>query len=708
MICAVEGLSEILAMAATGRGLNLFDLNTAEEEDAAAGGSLSPSPSPSPTSTCSGVVPGSTGCVAPSVCLELWHACVGPLVSLPKKNSLVVYFPQGQLECFGESPAVICGVPPHVFCRVLDVKLHAEVDSDEVCAQVFLIPVAQEQLPQVDKTEVDGEDDDINCGSKSMTRHMFCKTLTASDTSTHGGFSVPRRAAEDCFPPLDYTLQRPSQELVAKDLHGREWKFRHIYRGQPRRHLLTTGWSAFVNRKKLVSGDAVLFLRGGDGILRLGVRRAAQLKEKPPFPPIFREQQSHGSFSAVINAISTRSVFNISYNPRGTSSDFIIPHSKFTRSLVHKFSCGTRLKMCCETEDAAERRFTGAVTGVSDLDPIGWPGSKWKCLLVEWDDSENNLHGGRVSPWEVEPAGFVVGCCMPAPSGSKRGRNGLPSTIHNSPIPDGKGLPDFRESLRFQKVLQGQEIMSLKPQNTQNHNLAESLSCYPGTDSSRIGALGNKISRPYFGNPDFSFNNKGFGESQWFQRVLQGQEKTSNMPYGMISCTSSHDELLGIFNGIALPNFRQTALLHDSNSQFHAAKSSVPVSSPSSVLMFPQATSLVPNPCRVPGLLEGRGIGNQGQFNQQDLCGHGPRPALSGSQKLVPSCKNSCRLFGISLTDKEHAPNVADETILKANQLNTGPAFRITERQFLAQHPTMALGCLQKLDSASDAITYGI
>jgi hypothetical protein len=37
---------------------------------------------------------------------------------------------------------------------------------------------------------------------KMTTPHMFCKTLTASDTSTHGGFSVPRRAAEDCFPPL--------------------------------------------------------------------------------------------------------------------------------------------------------------------------------------------------------------------------------------------------------------------------------------------------------------------------------------------------------------------------------------------------------------------------------------------------------------------------------------------------------------------------
>ena len=31
--------------------------------------------------------------------------------------------------------------------------------------------------------------------------------------------------------------------------------------GQPRHHLLTTGWSAFVNKKKLISGDAVLFLR---------------------------------------------------------------------------------------------------------------------------------------------------------------------------------------------------------------------------------------------------------------------------------------------------------------------------------------------------------------------------------------------------------------------------------------------------------------
>lgn len=31
--------------------------------------------------------------------------------------------------------------------------------------------------------------------------------------------------------------------------------------GQPRRHLLTTGWSTFVTSKRLVAGDSFVFLR---------------------------------------------------------------------------------------------------------------------------------------------------------------------------------------------------------------------------------------------------------------------------------------------------------------------------------------------------------------------------------------------------------------------------------------------------------------
>ncbi|KAI3930686.1 hypothetical protein MKX01_037132, partial [Papaver californicum] len=58
----------------------------------------------------------------------------------------------------------------------------------------------------------------------------------------------------------DMSQQLPSQELVARDLHGVEWHFRHVYRGHAKRHLFTTGWSNYVSSKKLVTGDTFVFL----------------------------------------------------------------------------------------------------------------------------------------------------------------------------------------------------------------------------------------------------------------------------------------------------------------------------------------------------------------------------------------------------------------------------------------------------------------
>ncbi|KAI7754415.1 hypothetical protein M8C21_014292, partial [Ambrosia artemisiifolia] len=81
--------------------------------------------------------------------LELWHACAGRMTSLPKKGNAVVYVPQGHLELLhGTYDSMSVGgvclcLPPHVFCRVVDVKLHAEQGSDEVVAQVSLIPDSQ-------------------------------------------------------------------------------------------------------------------------------------------------------------------------------------------------------------------------------------------------------------------------------------------------------------------------------------------------------------------------------------------------------------------------------------------------------------------------------------------------------------------------------------------------------------------------------------
>nr|DAD19141.1 TPA_asm: hypothetical protein HUJ06_020604 [Nelumbo nucifera] len=97
-----------------------------------------------------------------------------------------------------------------------------------------------------------------------------------------------------------------------------------------------------------------------------------------------------------------------------------------------------------ETKDAAERRYTGLVTGINDIDPVRWPGSKWRCLLVRWDDDlETNRHN-RVSPWEIEPLGPVSSCSSLSVPGLKENtRTTLPSSKPDFPVPNGTGFSDF-------------------------------------------------------------------------------------------------------------------------------------------------------------------------------------------------------------------------------------------------------------------------
>ncbi|KAL6610780.1 hypothetical protein ACP70R_040749 [Stipagrostis hirtigluma subsp. patula] len=480
-----------------------------------------------------------------AVCLELWHACAGPVAPLPRKGSVVVYIPQGHLEHLGDAAAGGGGggggvpphaaVPPHVFCRVVDVTLHADAATDEVYAQLALLAESEDVARRLRGVSEDGGGGDADDGEavKRFARmpHMFCKTLTASDTSTHGGFSVPRRAAEDCFPPLDYSQQRPSQELVAKDLHGTEWRFRHIYRGQPRRHLLTTGWSAFVNKKKLVSGDAVLFLRGDDGELRLGVRRAAQLKNGSAFPALYNQCSNLGTLANVAHAVATKSVFHIYYNPRISQSEFILPYSMFMKSLSRPFSAGMRFKMRYESEDATERRYTGLITGIGDADPI-WRGSKWKCLLVRWDDDVDFRRPNRVSPWEIELTSSVSGSHLSA-SNSKRLKPCSPHVNPDYLVPHGSGCHDFVESAPFHKVLQGQELFGYKTNSTavptsqqceaRNVQYIDERGCSNDVGNSIPGFPRLGVRSPV-GSPGFSYHCSGFGESQRFQKVLQGQE----------------------------------------------------------------------------------------------------------------------------------------------------------------------------------------
>ncbi|KAH9770226.1 auxin response factor 2 [Citrus sinensis] len=362
---------------------------------------------------------------------ELWHACAGPLVTVPREGERVYYFPQGHIEQVEASTNQVADqqmpvydLPSKILCRVINVQLKAEPDTDEVFAQVTLLPESNQDENAVEKEPPPPPPPRFHV-------HSFCKTLTASDTSTHGGFSVLRRHADECLPPLDMSRQPPTQELAAKDLHGNEWRFRHIFRGQPRRHLLQSGWSVFVSSKRLVAGDAFIFLRGENGELRVGVRRAMRQQGNVPSSVISSHSMHLGVLATAWHAVSTGTMFTVYYKP--SPSEFIVPYDQYMESIKNNYSIGMRFKMRFEGEEAPEQRFTGTIVGIEDADPQRWRDSKWRCLKVRWDETSTIPRPERVSLWKIEPALAPPALnSLPMPRPKRPRSNMLPSSPDSS------------------------------------------------------------------------------------------------------------------------------------------------------------------------------------------------------------------------------------------------------------------------------------
>ncbi|KAL7200550.1 hypothetical protein ACSBR1_032470 [Camellia fascicularis] len=334
---------------------------------------------------------------------QLWHACAGPLVNVPRAGDKVFYFPQGhieQVEAYsnqdGKVEMPIYDLPSKILCKVVYVQLKAEPYTDEVFAQITLLP----EGPSPDHRT-------SQCLHQKINACSFRKRLTPSDQSTHGGFSVPKRYADECFPPLDMSQEPPTQELVAKDLHGSEWRFRHIYRGHPKRHLLSSGWSTFVSAKKLVVGDACIFLRGENGELYVGVRRATKSQISIPASVISGVSMQHGILASAFHAVSTGTMFTVYYRPWTSPAEFIIPYDRYMKSAENDYSIGTRFSMQFDGEECPEQKcsiFAGTVVGINIIDCIRWPGSEWRCLKVQWDaPSKKIVRPQRISHWNIEP-----------------------------------------------------------------------------------------------------------------------------------------------------------------------------------------------------------------------------------------------------------------------------------------------------------------
>ncbi|KAJ8541673.1 hypothetical protein K7X08_002489 [Anisodus acutangulus] len=379
----------------------------------------------------------------------IWRAIAGNSVQIPAVGSRVYYFPQGHAEHSTSGSPILHSavIPPFILCRVLSVRFLADSVTDEAFAKIFLLPINQS----------DGNDNDIAVNDDEVEDDVvsFVKILTPSDANNGGGFSVPRFCADSIFPRLNFVAEPPVQNLVIRDIHGFVWEFRHIYRGTPRRHLLTTGWSKFVNSKKLVAGDSAVFVRKiRTGELYVGVRRATRgndVCQRWTSTLLKREQtsidggngevgwrtgQGRVATEAVAEAaemVARGMAFEVSCYPRAGWADFVVRAEAVEASSNMFWTVGTRVKIAMETEDSSRTAcFQGTVSSVILPESGPWRGSPWRMLQITWDEPEVLQHAKRVNPWQVE-------CILPTP----QLHSGFPPSkkikLPNGLLPDGEG-----------------------------------------------------------------------------------------------------------------------------------------------------------------------------------------------------------------------------------------------------------------------------
>ncbi|CAM0146525.1 unnamed protein product [Urochloa decumbens] len=328
---------------------------------------------------------------------DVWLACAAPLSRLPAVGAEVYYFPHGHAEqCPDDLPAPL--PTPHLFpCAVTGIALGADDKTNEVFAEISLKPGPHRGLPPA---APDAAGNDLIS--------YFAKQLTQSDANNGGGFSVPRYCADHIFPKLDFDDDPPVQNLVMRDPTGHHWQFRHIYRGTPRRHLLTTGWSKFVNAKLLVAGDTAVFMRRPDGELLIGLRRA------PRYPAGFgatadqhqpRNARARVPVADVVEAArlaAEGSPFTVTYFPRQGAAEFVVPRREVEAALGSRWDPGTQVRMqVMEAEDA--RRTEWANGTVNKLHP-----NIWRALQIDWDDSSpfSQTRSRYVNTWQVQFVSF--------------------------------------------------------------------------------------------------------------------------------------------------------------------------------------------------------------------------------------------------------------------------------------------------------------
>lgn len=299
---------------------------------------------------------------------------------------------------------------------------------------------------------------------------------------------------------------------------------------------------------------------------------------------------------------------------------------------------------------------------------------------------------------------------------------------------DGNGCPDSRKSASFCKVLQGQEFTRTRAFNNakaaappisevQIGQYSEEDACSAAANSSKISvSVSGGMFRVPLGDSEFPSDCTGFNESTRFQKVLQGQEIFSNVPLlGVPSDSHPRDGTYCMFD-CAPPTYHGLSKLSNASCLSVApaqhSLSPVPVSSPSSVLMF-QETKSKNSLTKSLSSLKCHDNGGDGLYFAKPNCPETfhrdsnflfwPQstsfPSSDQQHQVVKAdaplsnCKlgleneqNGCKLFGFSLTDMAPLANLVDKA-LPASPFSTTKKADAVVSSSMPRIPVKPLAC---------------
>lgn len=249
--------------------------------------------------------------------------------------------------------------------------------------------------------------------------------------------------------------------------------------------------------------------------------------------------------------------------------------------------------------------------------------------------------------------------------------------------------------------MQGQEVFSFSSPYGGAEASRKRLSdmrCYPNLNVSRSCGEGNGI-RHLHADARSSFEKTVLGDSFKFHKVLQGQETMPILSYGRGPEANQVQEK-------NIPNvINDWSTLNQYNTRPHPSPSFVPGSSASSVLLVqkssPQTTPFC-DPQRTTRE-DLRGFRSNAYSEVHDQMTFMPTQPLSrDKQNFVSMCKNSCRLFGFSLTEEKNIMSEGEITNASASSyVHESNSLARNEEQ-LFQPPLMSKVMISSCTKVSD------